>query len=501
VLVLGGAAALGAVSLSGTCAAPDPGGRLPDGLFSLGVSSGDPLPDGIVLWTRLAPEPLALDGRGGMPQRTVPLRWEIADDEGFRRVVRRGTAWAHPEDAHTVHVDVRGLAPGRWYFYRFAVADERSPVGRTRTAPAPGTTGGGLTFALASCQHYPTGYYTSYRNMLDEDLDLVVHVGDYIYEGGYQGDLGRGHLPSREIRSLADYRVRHAQYKTDPDLQAVHAAAPVTVTWDDHEVANNWANGDADPDAPTEQFRRRKAAAFQAYYEHMPLRRAQRPDGAQMLLYRRLPWGDLASLTVLDTRQYRSDQVPCRKADCAEAFDPSRVMLGGEQQAWLLNGLAGSPARWNVLAQQVPFFGDSTTGLGPDKWDGYRVARQQILDLLSTGRVPNPVVLTGDIHSNLAVDLKADFQNPESATVGSEFVGTSITSFGNARATANFDPSADNPQIKFSGNGRGYVICRLSPQAWRADYRVVDTVEQPESGVQTAASFVIEAGRRGLQRV
>ncbi|MGI9119503.1 MAG: alkaline phosphatase D family protein [Acidimicrobiales bacterium] len=506
-LVLGGAsaAAVASARLPGAWAAPAAAGagdfERGEGPFQLGVASGDPLADAVVIWTRLAPEPLALDGRGGMPDRPVPVRWEIADDERFSRLAGSGVAMALPEHAHTVHVDVRRLAPARWYFYRFMVGATTSAVGRTRTAPAPGAPSRRLAFAFASCQNYADGYYTSYQAMVREELDLVVHVGDYIYEGPAQGTLGRGHLPAVEVRTLPEYRLRHAQYKTDADLQAMHAAAPWIVTWDDHEVENNYADEDADPDVPVAEFLQRRAVAYQAYWEHMPLRQAQRPVGPDTLLYRRLAFGDLAEFDVLDTRQYRSDQPSCPEADCAEAFDPSRTILGGEQEAWLFDGLTRSTARWNVLAQQVPLYEDAPVGLPADKWDGYRVSRQRLLDVLATGEVSNPVVITGDVHFNTAADLKADFADPDSAIVGSEFVGTSISTSGDGLAETDFGPFPDNPHIAFVNRGqRGYVRCELTRDLWRADYRVVDTVEQPTSGATTLVSYVIENGRRGLQR-
>jgi alkaline phosphatase D len=490
-------------SVPGTAASAAPGGvgRLPEGLFTLGVASGDPVPDAVVIWTRLVPEPLAGDGRGGMPPRPVAVQWEVAEDERFSRVVRRGSTLATPENAHSVHVDVRGLRPGRWYSYRFRVQQDISPVGRMRTAPASGTMPGSSTFAIASCQNFVQGYYTAYQHMLAEEPDLVLHLGDYIYEGPAQGNLpGRRHVPAAEIRDLADYRVRLAQYKTDPDLQAMHAAAPFAMTFDDHEVENNWAADDADPDVPAEVFAQRKAEAFQAYWEHMPLREAQRPNGPAIQMYRRLYWGDLATINLLDTRQYRSDQVADPEADIPEAYDPSRKMLGDAQMKWLLDDLRATRSTWNVLAQQVPLFEDPDVGLESDKWDGYRVARQRILDVLATGSARNPVALSGDIHANRAADLKADFQNAESATVGVEFTGTSISSAGDQPHNTQIDSDPANPHIRMKGAGRGYVAFRVTPQEWRGDFRVVDTVRSRTSGVETVASFKVVDGQPGLQQ-
>jgi alkaline phosphatase D len=271
--------------------------RFSDYPFSLSVASGDPQPHGVVLWTRLAPHPLAEDGNGGMPPLKVPVYWEIAEDEDFGEVERRGEVFARPELAHSVHVEVRGLDPDHEYFYRFRAGSEWSPTGRTKTAPAPGASVAELAFAFASCQMYEHGYYTAYRRMSEENLDLVVHLGDYIYEIGpnqYVAQSGnvRTHN-SPEIFTLPEYRNRHALYKTDEDLQAAHAAFPWIVTWDDHEVENNYADEvsqiDSEPDQDPEVFLRRRAAAYQAYYEHMPLRRTSVPQGPDMQLYRRLP--------------------------------------------------------------------------------------------------------------------------------------------------------------------------------------------------------------------
>ena len=406
-VLLGGASGAAALATSALGvpgrAAPGGGARRQTPVreqFTLGIASGDPLPDGVVLWTRLAPDPLS---GGGMPDRPVPVQWQVATDERFATVVREGSVLAVPESAHSVHVEVAGLQPAREYFYRFRAGSEVSPIGRTRTAPPAGAALGGLAFAFVSCQNYPAGYYTAYQNMVAEDLDLVLHLGDYIYEGPAQGGLGRGHLPAVEVRSLAEYRTRHAQYKTDPDLQAAHAAFPWLVTWDDHEVENNYADEESDPDSPPAEFLARRAAAYQAHYEHMPLRRSSMPTGPDMLLHRRIRYGDLVEFNVLDTRQYRSDQpAPCPPEQrdpsgyCPEALDPGRTILGAEQRDWFLGGLASSTARWKVLAQQVPLApidqdpDPDAREFGGDKWDGYVADRQRILDLIAERRVAKP---------------------------------------------------------------------------------------------------------------
>jgi len=486
------------------------GGRVIDP-FTLGVASGDPLPDGVVLWTRLAPQPL--EG-GGMPNRRVPVRWEVARDEHFHRVVAKGKADAEPDHAHAVHVEVEGLRPGREYFYRFKTGSDLSPTGRTKTAPAPDQDPRRLAFAFASCQMFEHGYFTAFKHMAEEDLDVVIHLGDYIYEYGpgvYVGRSGNVRLHvGDEIESLADYRRRLAQYRTDADLQAAHAAFPWVVTFDDHEVDNNWAadvpENTAGPNATRESFLARRAAAFQAYYEHMPLRRGARPVGPDMLAYRRLTYGRMAEFSALDTRQYRSDQA-CgdgTKIDCAERLDPSRTMTGPGQERWLLEGLEHSRARWNVVAQQV-FMAQRDFDAGPpqrfsmDAWDGYKAGRDRLLTHVQTRQVPNPIVLTGDVHRSWVADLKANFDDPASATIGTEFVGTSISSTGDGSDDQQLPVRASNPHLKFYEDRRGYMRCELDAERWRTDVRVVPFVSRPGAPIATSASFTVLNGVPGAQ--
>ncbi len=493
--------------------------RFGDDPFQLGVASGDPLPNGVLIWTRLAPEPLAEDGRGGMPDRTIQVRWEVASDEGFREVVKRGVELARPRVAPSVHVPVKGLEPAREYFYRFKAGIEVSPVGRTKTAPEPGATVSGLAFAFASCQQYEHGYYTAYGHMADEDLDLVVHLGDYIYEYGKNeyvapGGNVREHVPTTEITTLADYRRRHAQYRKDEDLRRAHAAFPWIFTWDDHEVENNYADeiseDDTEPDQDPEVFLARRAAAYQAYYEHMPLRQSSVPRGPNTRVYRRLTYGDLAEFNVLDTRQYRTDQ-PCGDAfpgDCEERFDRDQTITGEAQERWLLDGLAASGSRWNVLAQQI-FLAQIDLVRGPeegfyvDGWDGYVASRDRLLDYLYRRRVSNPVVITGDWHANWLCDLKTNFDDPDSPTVGTEFVGTSISStdYPQPRPVYGRVVLQENPHIRYFNNERGYVRCSLTQDEWRTDYRVVPYIDRRGAPIRTRASFVIEDGNPVAQQV
>lgn len=466
--------------------------------FALGVASGEPSPTGIVLWTRLAPKPLEKDG--GMPMESVEVAWEIAEDERFSLISRRGKAVANPQLAHSVHVEADGLKPGRLYWYRFQAGSERSPSGRFRTAPAAGATPPRLRLAVASCQQWTQGLWTAYQHMADEDLDLVLHLGDYIYEQEYRGTV-RSHLRG-ETYSLDDYRHRHALYKTDPLLQRAHASFAWSVTWDDHEVSNNYANDIQEDGDPREAFLERRASAYQAYYEHMPLRRAQLPSGSRMALYRRLDFGNLLRIHILDTRQYRTDQ-PCgdgRKPFCEDARDPRQTLLGEQQEQWLAQGLARSPAKWNALGQQIMMtFQDFDPGEGEqlnmDSWSGYEVARDRAVEAMT--RASNPVVLTGDVHANWTCEVRQDPRDPVSRFVAPEFVATSISSGGDGsdtmEAVQKMLPA--NPQVRFFNRQRGYLRCEVTPAHWKTDYRVVEYVTRPGSPIKTRVSFTSEAGR------
>jgi len=483
--------------------------------FALGVASGDPMPTGVVLWTRLAPDPLA--PAGGMRPENVVVRWELADDEAMQTVVASGDAVATPQLGHSVHVEVEGLRPDRWYFYRFRAGDATSPVGRTRTAPLPTASPERLRFAFASCQHFEQGLFTAYEHMAKDDLDLVVHLGDYIYE--YPGAAKRVRMhagPAREkIHTLDDYRNRHAQYRTDAHLKEAHRRFPWVVTWDDHEFDNNYANDISEKNEEPElavdpaAFLEQRAAAYQAYYEAMPLRRTCVPRGPHLTLYRTVGFGRLASFQVLDTRQYRTDQPNGdRAADLNdEALDPHGSLLGARQADWLKAALLRSDATWNVLAQQVMMgLVDIATGANRrysmDQWPGAAHERIGLMKWVADRRVPNPVVLTGDIDSNWVNDLRVDDRRADTPVVATEFVGTSISSGGNGAA----EPKGvdvllrENPFVKYHNRQRGYVRCAVTPRAWTADYRIVPEVLKPGGPVQTGATFAVEAGRPGAQR-
>ena len=475
--------------------------------FTLGVASGDPRPDRVVIWTRLATAPL--EDAGGMVPERIAVRWEVATDERMQHVVRSGVAHAVPDFAHTVHVDVEGLEPAAWYWYRFRVGAWESPTGRTRTAPAATVIADRLRLGFVSCQRWEQGYFTALSHLAQEGVDLVFHLGDYIYEGGAPQTFVRP-LTGPEITTLAHYRARYALYRTDPDLQALHAAAPFIVTWDDHEVDNDYANAHEEHGAPAADFLRRRAAAYQAYYEHMPLRRAQMAHGPDLPLYRRLQYGRLAELLVLDTRQYRTPQ-PCgaiRTALCDAARDPRATILGNAQERWLQQRLDRSTATWNVIAQQV-MMSQVDVAAGPpvehsmDQWGGYQADRSTLIDFLARRRPSNPVVLTGDIHSHWVCDLKRDPRRPESPTVATEFIGSSVSSGGDGQElpprVAAFLP--DNPHVRYYNGQRGYVSCTVTPKAWQADYRIVPFVTKPGAPVSTHARFIVESGRPGAQRV
>ncbi|MEU6058127.1 alkaline phosphatase D family protein [Streptomyces sp. NPDC047097] len=485
--------------------------RLPSDPFTLGIASGDPRGDGVVLWTRLAPEPLDPDGRGGMPPVPVRVEYEIATDERFRRLVRRGTVTATPELAHSVHPEISGLLPDRVYFYRFRAGGHLSPTGRTRTTPLPGSDPRGLTFAFASCQAWQDGFYTAYEHMAAEDLDLVVHLGDYLYEYGVKTNKrGVTTDPSlhTETTDLARYRLQYGLYKSEAPLRQAHANFPWIMTFDDHEVENNWAGDIPEKGQDPGPFRARRAAAFQALYEHAPLRRPQLPQGPDVRMYRRLPYGRLADFTMLDTRQYRDDQAcgDTVTANCPERFDPKRTLLGAVQRDWVLKGFRRSPARWQVLGNQAPL-GQTDQDPGPgtsvwtDPWDGYVAERNRLLAEADATGVRNLVVITGDRHQNYAWDLKRDYADPDAPTVGAEFVGTSITSGGDGADLTEEGRKflAANPHMKFFNGQRGYVRVHVDRDRWRTDFRVVPYVTRPGAPVSTRASVMVEDGVPGVQ--
>jgi alkaline phosphatase D len=481
--------------------------------FALGVASGDPAPDGFVIWTKIAPKPL---GRGGgMPKKPVEVEWSVATDAAMRHVARKGTAIAHPELGHAVHVEVGGLDPARDYYYRFAIGTERSRVGRARTLPPAGAALAQIRFGIAGCQRYEDGFFTAYRHLADEHFDFVYHYGDYIYERRVMRP-GERDLPIARVMpgdpdecyTLDDYRHRYSLYQLDPDLQAAHASAPFVMSFDDHEVSNDWAGDTTEDNAPPELFLLRRAAAFQAWYEHVPVRKAQLPRGPDIQMYRRFAVGDLIAMNVLDTRQFRSPQV-CgggRKANCAEALAPGRTMMGAAQERWLSDGFKTSKSRWTALAQQVIMMrNDADPEPGNflpsvDKWDGQVAARDRLFAAIEEAKVGNLVALAGDIHNNWAGELKKNFLDEKSTTVGVEFVGTSVSTDGDGYdINDNFRRRiAKQPYVKFFNNQRGYLRNAVTTERWQVDFQVLDKITVPDGRMSTRKSLVVESGKSAI---
>jgi alkaline phosphatase D len=468
--------------------------------FSLGVASGYPSPSSVALWTRLT----------GVDPAPVTVKWEVASDESMRSVVRSGEALADPEWAHSIHVEAQGLEPDRWYWYRFTAGDAQSRVGRTRTAPSASQEAARLRFAFASCQQYEQGYFNAYRHILADQPDLIVFLGDYIYESSWGKELVRSH-GTPEPYSLEDYRARHALYRSDPDVQDAHAACPWILTWDDHEVDNDYADDRPEDGMDRESFLLRRAAAYRAYYEHMPLPPRMQPEGPRMRIYTQLAWGTLARFYVLDCRQYRSWQAcprPKRRGgsntidieNCSRLSAPGRTMLGRAQERWLEGALRESHTGWNVIAQTTAMAQfDQKPGPGrrawTDAWDGYPAARERLLQ--NVMKVRNPVVIGGDVHCFNVSQLKLDFDDPASPVIATEFVGTSITS--QAWPQERMDRYLpDNPHILLGDSRfRGYTRVEVTPQRWTADLRIMETVQRRDAPCSTLATYVVEDGKAG----
>ena len=499
--------------------------RLSSDPFSLGVASGSPTHESVVLWTRLVPKGLPDSSLGGV----VTVRWEVAHDDKFVRIARSGQSQAHIDLAHSVHVEVPGLEADRWYFFRFMVGDAVSVVGRTRTFPKPDASVGRLRLGYASCQRWEHGYFSAYRHMREENLDAVMFLGDYIYE--YPNSENAVRVPSGGwVLTLNDYRQRYALHKSEVDLQAMHAACPWLMIWDDHEVQNDYAgrlHGDSGP--PVENFVARRAAAYQAYYEHMPLRSSVLTKatagllnlalGTEMRIYSRVQFGRLASLYLLDARQYKDRQacastskmgpisfmMEVNPATCPGWKDPKRTMLGAVQERWLHTEFAKAGKGWNVLGQQTLFSPrDFLSGTGQslwnDGWDGYSSARKRLTDSLQSNGVANPVLLGGDVHENWVGHIKADYQNVSSRAVGVEFCGTSITSRsrGNAKTA---ELLAENPHFIFADAERkGYGVAEFTPKQLSVALRVVDDVTRKDTKIETLAHFTVKAGKSRIEK-
>ena len=488
--------------------------------FALGVASGSPTHNSVVLWTRLVQAGLPAVPIAGADALTV--RWELAHDAGFKQLVQTGQTSATAQLGYSVHVELNGLAPDRWYHYRFMVADAVSATGRTRTFPAPGTPTKQLRLAYASCQRWDHGYYSAYRHMLAEDLDAVLFLGDYIYE--YPGSVNAVRQPTGVwVLTLDDYRARYALHKSDTHLQAMHAACPWLVTWDDHEVQNDYAGLTAGNSGPAvASFAERRAAAYQAYFENMPLRAGVLTrslgglaQGAEMRIYGQVAYGDLATLYLLDDRQYRDHQACTRggrlgastvnPANCIAWQDTQRSMLGSTQEQWLDQAFSTAGTGWNVVGQQTAF-GQRNFKTGPqlsmsnDGWDGYAPARSRFLASMQRHQLANPVLLGGDVHANWVGHVKADYARPESAAIGVEFCGTSISSNGGSNDKL-ADQLQENPHFIFADRERrGYGVVTFTPTELTTSLRVVEDVRQEQSGIKTLARFTVEAGRAVIHR-
>jgi alkaline phosphatase D len=469
----------------------------PTSVFRHGVASGDPLGDRVILWTRVTP-------RGGRPTQAIPTQWRIATDERLRNVVAGGTAPASADRDFTVKVDARGLEPGRTYYYGFEAAGDRSPVGRTRTiAKDPAR----VRLAVASCSNYPAGYFNAYRAIANQpDLDAVLHLGDYIYEfaNGVYGDgtaSGRVPLPATEAITLAEYRLRYATYRSDVDLQAVHARHPFIAIWDDHESANDaWSDGAVSHDDSKGPWPTRKAAAARAFLEWLPVREA----AGALRLYRAFPFGGLADLYMLDGRTYRDQQVPV--GNYPGLVDEGRSMLGAPQEAWLLDGLRKSKragTTWRVLGQQVmfsPFLPLASRTSGVDTWEGYPSARGRIFDSLERNAIDNLVIVAGDIHSSWGFDVPRSPLSGYDARTGAgslavEFVTPAISSPARPELIpreAEFRSAA--PHLKYLNLDRhGYVLLDLTRERARGEWHFVRTVTEPSADVSLA--YALECAR------
>ncbi len=486
-------------------ATPIPRGADP---FTLGVASGMPRPDSVVLWTRLAPQPHA--PLGGLPDAPIDVRWEVALDEKFSRGVRSSMFTARPEHAHSVHVQVSGLSSNTPHFYRFLVGDAVSPIGRTRTAPAENADVARLRFALASCQHYEQGAFAAHRDIAEQDVDFVLFLGDYIYESSNPRYRLRAH-EGPPPKTLDAYRARHATYKLDADLRAAHAAHPWLMTWDDHEVENDYASDRSPSATPAAEFLARRSAAYKAYFEHMPMAPDSAPNGAAMRIHERFAWGRLAELWTLDSRQYRDVQAcndPGRGggrvlAECTDLANESRSLFGLEQEQWLAQGLARSDRRWKLLGQASQICpGGIDTPLGrriySDGWDGYPRARERFMQAIAQARGGNVVGLSGDVHRHMAAQLRGHANQRASAVLAGEFVCSSVTSHGVSEAVMALMRSSNPDIVHGRSDQRGYALVDVTPGTASCEFRATPFPAKADVRLTTQARFVIEDGRPGI---
>jgi alkaline phosphatase D len=490
----------------------------PGEVFTLGVASGEPRPDSVVLWTRLAPKPMQPEG--GMPPRAVPVQWEVASDQRFTRIVQMGVTVAEPDTVHSVHVEVKSLLPGREYFYRFEAGGQRSVVGRTRTAPDPLANNDRLRVAVASCQHYEAGYFVAHRDMAAADIDLVLFVGDYIYEteaAGVYRMRQHPHVFPRDPAhfTLNDYRLHHASYKLDVDLKANHAAHPWLLVWDDHEVLNDYTGAVARDLPERLDFLRIRTAAYRAYFEHMPVSPSRAPVGPQMRMHDRYEWGQLAEFWTVDGRQFR-DRPVCfgwhapqggnALWHCKAATDEKRTMLGMDQEYWLADGLAASTRDWKFIVQPTQIApGAIKTPVGSlsyaDGWDAFPAARERLMSAIAQPRVPDVICLGGDVHRHVAANLRLNPKDLSSPIVATEFVTSSVTSKGLSEFLNNWMKSGNPDLLHLRSDERGYILLDITPRQVSCEFRGTPHPVKADARMKTQARYVVERGVPGPRKI
>jgi alkaline phosphatase D len=491
----------------------------PTNPFSLGVASGSPSSESMVLWTRLGSEALKQTGR---TLSSIDVTWQLAHDPQFSQIVQQGQLQATPERGHSLHAEVSGLAPAREYFYRFISGQAVSPLGKTRTFPAPHSPAARLRLSYASCQRWGDGFYTAYRDMREQNLDVVMFLGDYLYE--YPPSASRDVRPTTGdwVLTLDDYRARYALHKSDPHLQAMHAECPWILTWDDHEVQNDYAELHAGfSGAPVQNFTERRRNAYQAFYENMPLRHADfarllNRQSDQVQVFGSVKFGQLATIYNLDNRQYRHRQA-CTPGDrpggarinperCERLGQEYRTLLGQQQEGWLKRQFEGSQTQWNLIGQQS-LIGPRDMGAGMsriwnDGWGGYPAARQRLIDAMRTTRLKNPVVLGGDVHQNWVGHILSDYAHPESQAVAVEFCGTSISSRNRATEAELAKILRHSPYFVFAdARYRGYGVVDVQQHSLTTSLRTVKNIRDPDSEVFTLGRFSVEAGRPEIRKI
>lgn len=499
-----------------TTHAQTPTWRSPDDIFTLGVASGEPRPSSVVLWTRLAPQPL--QAGGGMPDHSITVDWEIAHDDRFRHIAQRGSVNTDADRAHSVHVEVHGLDSDHHYFYRFVAGGQNSPIGRTRTAPALTSSPKRLRIALAACQHYETGHFAVHREIANSDVDLVLFVGDYIYLYDESAPWRVRQHPHQvsDDRTLLDYRLQHASYKLDADLRASHAAHPWLLMWDDQEIRNDY-DGWTDPEGEWNpaQFLAVRERAYRAYFEHLPVSPKRMPRGLGMAMFNAVQWGSLAQIVLLDTRQYRSP-LPCSDPfrapkgrvvwHCPELHAPEQSMLGAVQERWLSQWLAQSTQRWQLITQ--------TTQISPaylqlpgeplrygDGWDAYPGARDRLMDAIGQASVRNAICLGGDVHRHVAAQLRRRPDDPRSPIIASEFVTSSISSKGLSELMNDLLLHGNPDMRHCRSDERGYTLLELDDEQLTCTFRATRHPVAKQASLHTQARFVVQDGIPGPKRM